>query len=196
MQDNLLTKSGLKERGWTESLIKSFLPEPDQIMRNPVFRKAAPMQLYSIDRVAEVEKLPEFQTAQQKALQKRQVGLQVADRRRSDTIASAKALPSPRLPALDREKLTARAVSHYNRLWEERGTDKFATIDSDLAFLRRISVNYVRHMLTDYERNLNALFGQIGKAEAITLVRKKVLQAIGEAYPWLAGEAKRQMGDS
>ena len=53
-----LTKSRLKDRGWTESLINKFLGEPDLTKDNPMYRCAAPMCLYSLKRIEQVELLP------------------------------------------------------------------------------------------------------------------------------------------
>jgi hypothetical protein len=46
-----LVKSKLLERGWTNSLINKFLPEPDEIKKNPHYRKAAPMKLYLLEKI-------------------------------------------------------------------------------------------------------------------------------------------------
>jgi len=61
-----------------------------------------------------------------------------------------------------------------------------------ICFLHRITVNYLRHELTGYEAVLGSLRGLIGRAEASQLIRGRILAAIAEAYPWLAGECRRQ----
>lgn len=195
MVTNLISKSQLKEqRQWTDSLIKRFLPEPDQVKRNPLYRKAPPMQLFRLERVIAIEESTDFQSGKAATDKRRTAGLVTADRKRKDTLDGVASLPAPILPKLEPEKLTGRAIRHYNQLWEDRGRyEKNAKPTDDPAFLQRITVNYVRHMLTDYEHHLNALFRQVGKRDAIALVRQKVLQAIADAYPWLAGEANRQM---
>lgn len=45
--------SELKQRGWTDGLIKKFLPKPDETKTNPIVKSAAPMKLYKIKRVKE-----------------------------------------------------------------------------------------------------------------------------------------------
>ena len=60
-------------------------------------------------------------------------------------------------------------------------------------FLERITVNYVRHRLTSYDRNLERVAGQIGVALAITAIRKRIYAAIAETYPHLAPECERQL---
>lgn len=51
-----ITRFRLKERGWTDGMIKKFLGEPDDTLVNPVFKCAAPMALYDINRVKRIEK--------------------------------------------------------------------------------------------------------------------------------------------
>ena len=53
--------AGLKARGWTDSLIKTFLGEADKLARNPHYTWAgAPMRLYLLERVEAVERTPAF----------------------------------------------------------------------------------------------------------------------------------------
>lgn len=41
----------LKERGWTDGMIRRFLGEPDATRPNPHYKCAAPMKLYELKRV-------------------------------------------------------------------------------------------------------------------------------------------------
>jgi hypothetical protein len=43
-----LTQTQLKERGWTEGLIKRFLPRPSKRKENPNYKSGPPMCLYSL----------------------------------------------------------------------------------------------------------------------------------------------------
>ena len=45
-------------------------------------------------------------------------------------------------------------------------------------FLRRITVNYVRHQLTDYDRAYNRLIGRVGHRDAHEILRAEVNTAI------------------
>jgi len=56
----MITKTRLKsERGWTDKLLKIFLPEPDLKRPNPNYRSAAPMLLFDLDKVKTIEKTEE-----------------------------------------------------------------------------------------------------------------------------------------
>ena len=97
---------------------------------------------------------------------------------------------------LERERLISRACWHYNHRAADRGDFyPFADERCDQDFLDRISVNYLRHSLTAYEQQLSRFFGRVGQAEAYQEIKQKVLNAIGEAYPWLAAECQRQKQD-
>ena len=50
-----LSAPELRERGWTESLIKRFLKDPDKLVKNPHYSSAAPMRLYLKRRIEKAE---------------------------------------------------------------------------------------------------------------------------------------------
>lgn len=50
--------SQLKERGWTDTLVRDLLGAPDQTRTNPYHRSGPPMRLYNISRVEDVEGSP------------------------------------------------------------------------------------------------------------------------------------------
>jgi hypothetical protein len=51
---------GLKERGWTEAMIRDLLGEPDLRVDNPHYSTAAPMRLWRLQKAEAAEALPEF----------------------------------------------------------------------------------------------------------------------------------------
>jgi hypothetical protein len=63
--------------GWTRRLIDRLLGEPDKLARNPHYASAAPMRLYLLERVAEVEQTPEYQRALAKLGPRREVMIPV-----------------------------------------------------------------------------------------------------------------------
>jgi hypothetical protein len=50
-----ITKSALRDRGWTQKIINELLKSPDLIKPNPMYRKASPMQLYEITKIEAIE---------------------------------------------------------------------------------------------------------------------------------------------
>jgi hypothetical protein len=57
---------GLKERGWTESMIRDLLGEPDLYVDNPHYKTAAPMRLWRLQRAEAVEATPGFAAARER----------------------------------------------------------------------------------------------------------------------------------
>jgi hypothetical protein len=51
---------GLKERGWTEAMIRDLLGEPDLWVDNPHYKNAGQMRLWRLQRAEAIEATPEF----------------------------------------------------------------------------------------------------------------------------------------
>lgn len=196
-----LTTGKLRERGWTAALIARFMPEPDDLMDNPVHRSAPPIRLYGEYRVRNIECTPEWKAAAEAAGKRRAAGKCAAATKREKLLAAIESLKIE-VPYVDRETLTLRACSSYNshkmmiaerRDWNYEYTP--ATPDSSPEFLERITVNYLRHNLTHYERELARVHGKVGVREAKTAIRRRVYAAISTAYPELQAECEQQMRD-
>ena len=190
----MLTKAGLLGRGWTDAGIRLFLGDPDDMKVNPIFRSAAPMKLWTVDRVETAEKSADWVSWLKASRVRRVAAVAVADRKRGEVAAMIEAVvikirPVPLGRARDR------AINAYNAYNEERYSyDGWgaATTGSDPMFLERITVNYIRHECTRYDTVGNALFGVTGRVEAHQLLRVRVLAAIAARYPTLAAECGRQ----
>ncbi len=189
------SKAALKHRGWTDSAIKRFLPEHDDEKQNHVYRSAPPIKLYLINRVRGVEISEAFQAWKGESLKRR--------------ASSAKAVKTKQASLLERvrnmkvivqkvpnNKVVKDAVNAYNIRKSDRYMvfdGDFATVDSDLDFLARITVNYIRHNLTEYDRILYKLAGKTGKGKALKLLWEKVFQAIADTYPDYQEECESQL---
>ena len=68
-----------------------------------------------------------------------------------------------------------------------------ATPESRPDFLRRITVNMLRHRYSSYERRLEDVYGKVGVREAYAVINQKVYDAIAVAYPALAEECRAQL---
>ncbi len=194
---SLLATTQLKERGWTPALVKKLLGAPDVKRPNPYYRSAAPMQLYASERVLEVEQTAEWRQAAARAAMRSEAGKIAAARKAAELVAQAETLliTVRRLP---RETLLRRAIASYNAFHEEllweRGHDyERASEQSDPAFLERITVNFIRHELTEYDERLEEVAGRMGVDEATALIRQWVNAEIACIYPEYAEECKRQI---
>lgn len=187
--------AGLKARGWTPALISTFLGAPDLVRDNPHYRSAAPMRLYALARVEAVEATDAYQQAVQATAARRLGARQAAQTKRAQLLAAVAALEI-RVPVYEQAALTRAACEHYNRRQAEREWEDWtepATPDSHPDFLARITVNYLRHALTAYEGELEAIYGKVGVREAYLAINRKLYAQIAAAYPTLAEECQRQL---
>jgi len=82
---------------------------------------------------------------------------------------------------------------HEEMLWQRGHDYERASEQSDPADLSRITVNYIRHNLTEYDTHLEELVGQVGVSKAGRVIRCRVYAQIATRYPEYAEERKRQM---
>jgi hypothetical protein len=143
------------------------------------------MKLYLTERAQAAEASPEW--AERKALgaRRRAAGIAAADRNRAETEALARQLAAYLVASLvfpaDPQEA---AIAAYNKWhsdgctcpgWNELGfCDKRADASDSPEFLRRITVNHVRHQLTGYDRAYNRLVGRVGHQDAREILRSEV----------------------
>jgi hypothetical protein len=199
LPSTFLTFAGLRARGWTPAMVDRLLGQPDSVVRNPRYRAAAPTRLYARERVRAAEGTPEFARLLAVATRRSAAAREAADRRRRVVLARIAALRIP-VPQLSRTVLAERAVEHRNQrdeqrawVWLDHVPNPASAADADPAALIRWQVNYLRHVLTDYDALLDGLFGATGRAEAERLLRCRVYEAIAVAYPMLREECSRQL---
>jgi hypothetical protein len=73
---------GLKERGWTEAMIRDLLGDPDLYVDNPHYRSAAPMRLWRLQRAEAIEASPEFAVRRERAERQRAAAGKAAETRK------------------------------------------------------------------------------------------------------------------
>ncbi|TXS16086.1 hypothetical protein EAO71_34325 [Streptomyces sp. ms191] len=182
-----VTLDGLRERGWTDAMVRDLLGEADVQGRDPRRWSLAPVRLYRVSRVEAVERTPEFTRCAADSGRRSSAATAGAESRRLAVLAAIRAQPIevPRLPAAELER---RAVRH-RRLLGARSPGGAAG-----GALVRWQVNYLRHALSRYETLLDGLYGVTGRAEAERVLRTRLYEAIAEAYPALAAECLRRIG--
>ncbi|MGW6566365.1 hypothetical protein [Streptomyces sp. NPDC054975] len=186
-----VTLAGLRERGWTDPMVRDLLGEPDVQGRDPRRFSLAPVRLYRLARVEAVERTPEFARCAAASGSRSATVEAGAERRRRAVLAAIRAEPIevPRLPAAELER---RAVRHRQLLGARGPGGPGAPGGVAAGALVRWQVTYLRHALSRYETLLDGLFGSTGRAEAERLLRARLYEAIGAAYPHLAGECRRR----
>jgi len=198
-KEEMLPKSKLKtERGWTEKLLKMFLPsEPDQVKKNPHYKSGPEMKLYSLKKIKKIEKSKKFQDAKQHANARQIASRQAVETKKSKINKWIEELKIS-VPKHSKKSLIKMSCDHYNAMQLHRCleglrySEEPASINSDEKFLNRICVNYLRHCLTDYEEHLEEIHGKVGVSTAYHALRKKIFDAISKKYDWLKDECQRQ----
>lgn len=193
----LYSRPELKERGWSDSTIDRLMPQPDDFRDNPHYKCAAPMKFYLIARVEELERSSD---SWRKNRKRSSASIGVAERKREETLSWVRGLeigfdlPSRlrSLPALAREAIEHRnlisecypdgqprrdfsAASFYDGCWEDE-------------HVQRWMLNYLRHACTDYEKQLNTLFGKVGTELAYELLRSRINDAAESMVFALTGD--------
>jgi len=188
MDHSLATKTALLQRpGWTATLVSRLLGDPDQ--RKKVFGYTTPLALYSIARIEQAEAGAEFAQAQAGVAKRKEAAAKAVETKIAKLMVAIEAMPiSVERLSLDRVK--KQAIDSYNM--RNRG-ESFASKDDDPAFLDRITVNFIRHELTQYDSALWAIVGKTGISRAVVEIRRRVYSAIAQAYPDLKAECERQI---
>lgn len=180
-KNDYVTKTGLKERGWTDSIIKKMGVVPDREAPNPHYRSAAPTKLYLISKIEKLENTPEFKELIEKS-QKRKLGAQKAVETKKQNLLKQVEDLAIEVAYIPEPDLTDLAIFSYNEWQTNRpsvinGNNDFlmATRDSDAAFLHRIRQNFIRHNLTNYDELLRVIKGKVGVTDAYIALKGKVL---------------------
>lgn len=168
---------------WGVNPLKQKLPFEE--FPNPHYKKSAPMKLWD-----EKDVLP-FRTEEGIEAHKiRVAGAEKAVETRRERLLTKVETWKIELKKEPFDKVTKKAIDAYNlrqacRKLKYESEYSWASIDSDRLFLRRIITNYLRHQLSSYEANLNAIYGKTGTSEAYLIIRKKIDEKIIEVYPEL-----------
>lgn len=186
-----ITKTQLKERGWTDGMVKKFLGEPDATKPNPFYKSAAPMGLYEEKRVKKIERSAKFKNEKDCSASRKQAARKAVNTKKDKAIEFAKSVEI-HLPQMNYNKLIKKACESYND-WHQYDRQGLFNIDfipadpleSDKKFLCRIATNYLRHECTSYEEELYKLFGKTGVHEAHDILQKRINAEIIRTYPQL-----------
>lgn len=198
MNTEYVTKTALKKKGWTDKGINLFLKTHDKEAKNPVYRSASPMKLYSTKKVEKIEQGKDFQEFQSKNVLKKEGSKNAVETKRQNVLKEIAAWKI-QLEHRGMESIKRSAIYSYNQFKREKAEefDNFdfipANSKSDPLFLNRIIVNYLRHVLSNYDDKLEELFGRVGKSEAYRLVNTKIYSKIAEIYPELKDECDNQL---
>lgn len=185
------TQSQLRERGWTVAAINRFLGEPDY-----VGGWSRTYYLYTEARVHAAEMTDQYRAWREASLARTARSKASASRRRAQLLQALQDWHPDFDIAEDVTlgEVIGDGIEAYN-LHQRATRDEpyWADRKSDRAFLDRITVNYLRHNVTDYDDMLQELRGRVGVRDAEDLFRERVYEAIASRFPELAEECGRQL---
>lgn len=195
----------VKGMGFTEKLVRDFLPEPE-LVPNPNYRRAAPMKLWKRQDVEEAMEKKECKEALADAIAKRQ--------KRSAAAKKAVKTKTDQLMEQVKEQITKIHVERVD-MWQlkedtllskqewyddvsyMRDREAASAYGADEETVERWMVNYIRHNLTRYDAKLFQLTeetrGKTGKHQAYFAFFKAIMSGIKEIYPELEEECDRQV---
>lgn len=183
MEEKLISVFAIKQRGWSDSMVKKFLGEADKLIPNPHYKCAAPMRLYNEQRVIAVESSTEFASYKAKYSSRKVSAEKALKTKRDKAIAYAQSI-SVDVPVLEWDNVLYCAINAYNDFHDYMGHDYDRAGEwSDPQFLARICRNYLRHECTDYDDHLDKMYGLVGVQEAHDIIQKKINDRINELYP-------------
>lgn len=196
-KDEYINKSMLKQRGWTESMIKKILGNEDASKDNPMYKSAPPMKLYLMKRVIDAEATDEFIKRKIRAESRSKTMKNIAENKRQELLDKIEKMTF-KIRVIPEKQLLNNAIKSYNDFHEMIAMERnnfdydYATPKSDRNFLERIEVNYIRHNLTKYDNTLENLAGKIGINDAAIKIKFLILDAISEKYPYLQNACNEQ----
>ena len=183
----LLGPGALRQRGWTHALIGELMPDPDALRASSHDPMGAPLRFWSLRRTLSAEADARFADGRRRERAK-------APRPSAEDVAAFVAGIEVKVEEVSTEAARERAVASYNRLQEQKYLGKLVRQeDCDQGFLDRITVNVIRHDMTSYDRDLEALAGRIEWRPAMSAMRERTYAAIARAHPTLAAECRRQL---
>ena len=197
-QPDHCSHSTLLRRGWTEAGIRRFLISPDKTVPNPHYSSGADMKLYLLSRVESIEQSTEYKSFCE-TNKKRREGSANAIRTKRGKLLHRVAGWNIYIPRQNLSDVIQEAISSYNGRKADRSDEGFiyepASIQSGKEFLYRITVNFLRHRCSSYERQLVEIAGKVGTKEAYILLNQNIFKKISQVYPELQSECDRQLED-
>lgn len=191
MTKQFITKTDLiSVRKWTNRLIKKYMPVPDEIRNNPHYGRASEMKLYKISRVESIEKNEHFLIDFQKTILRRKSSAKMVETKKDNLLIQISEFPIS-VEIIPRYELVPLVIDDYNN--RNYYKDYLTLRDLDQSTLERLTVNYIRHQLTEYEYHLYTIGDQVGKKEGARLLKEITNNCIGESYPDLTRECALQL---
>ena len=195
MEENKkITQSAVMELGFTKKMIEALLPPP-ALVKNPMYRSAAPMKLWDEAIVLAVMQTEAYAAAKAVADKRRLASLKaVATKTAKTNRVVGQMIDFISIPLFDDATIVIKAVDSRNSFLRSKDIFYCPVKPSELdeATKQRWVVNYIRHNLTKYDKNLVRLAGTVGGGDAMITLKVAILARIAVLYPTFAKECRRQ----
>ena len=191
---NYYNKKELKERGWTDVILKKFNIEWDLERPNPHYRSAPTTKLYLIEKINPIEETEQFKIEIEKSNKRKKSSIKAIETKKQNLIKLIDELPEPIIPIIKEKQLYKEALEQYNDFYAYvRNRPDKCIKNPNISTKKRLAVNYIRHQLTHYDEDLDHIFGKVGKDDAYILLKNNTLNAIKKYYPYLEDEVNNQL---
>lgn len=185
------TTAELRERYWTDRIIKKLRLTPCGIIPNPEC-SASTVKTYDRNLVESLEATDEFK-ALVKADKSKRKGALKEDKKRKESLIEKVGKVEIKVEYVPEPFLTTMALADYNT-WriEKRQTFEWASGKSDWRFQQKIRHNYIRHNLTNYDEIIHEIAKQIHGKEEYAEIRSILLKRIKETWQKAAENEKKK----
>lgn|GEM_PF-1922780 len=185
------TVAELRERSWTERIIKKLNLTPCGIIQNPECG-AAIIKIYDRKLVELFEATDEFKAMVKEDKSKKKGALK-EDKKRKERLLEKVENIEITIEYVPESLLKKMALADYNT-WhiEKRQTFEWASGRSDRKFQQKLRHNYIRHNLTNYDQIMNRIAKKIHGKDEYAEIRRILLKRIKEAWQTAAKNEKKK----
>lgn len=184
------TAAELRERSWTERIIKKLNLTPCGTITNPECITLS-IKIYDRNLVENCEATDEFK-ALVKADKSKKKGALKKDKKRKEKLLQEVENVEIKVEYVPEPFLTTMALADYNT-WriEKRKTFEWASGKSDKRFQQKVKHNYIRHNLTNYDQIMHDIAKKIRSEDEYEEIRSILIKRIKEAWKVAAENEKK-----
>lgn len=203
-QPILFARQDLKERGWTPTMVKQFLGEPDLITSLNSSGTRVVHQFFA-ERVEQAEQSERFAKRREVAAARSKRGKAITDQQAEETRKTVRQWADSMTikPPATLDTLRDLALRHQEELYRQRDRWDESTAGADPETVERWCRNYLRHKCTDYDRLLNRAMREFAGTPGVReiyeyIVRPRVDALVADTMDRLreeSGEALTRTSD-
>ena len=183
-------KKKLLEFGFNEKLISELLPLPE-LVRNPFYKCASPMQLWLGKDIINPKKTKKFKENLEKKITRKEIYDRAILTKKEKLMKEIdEKINQIEVETIDKEELITLTLDNQNNYYNLMNIDYYAS-RYDI-HLPRWMINFIRHNLTSYDEVLFEIRGRTGIKEAYLKYKKAVLIKIAISYPYLKEDIEKE----